>query len=288
MRAWVDISIPGRHAEQYRLNDDGSTLGSTSAANIRLQNAGGLLAIHCSLRPQPEGCWVELIEDAKEPFQYDGRPAREALVAWGHDVYLGTIRLTVNADLTKGARSGPSPLLWVAVGVVPLVLLSFLLKPETNASAGSSTAEPPPLFGEMPACSEDKAGALGRAAVAEQLAHAKHERGVFVQEDLVESVQLMREAGVCYALGENQGGSDRALDRAEAWVDDLKYAYKRAQLDLDFSGSNPALTLDAVARLETLLRHAGPEADAYKAYLAQIRRDQIAAYAAQQEQAKKK
>jgi hypothetical protein len=285
MKAWVDISIPGRHAEQYRLDDAGTTVGSSSSANIRLQGVSSLLAEHCSLRPQPEGCWVELIEHAREPFLHEGRPAREGMVAWGSDVYLGTIRITVNADLSKGAGKGPSPLVWVAALILPLVGLTFFLKPEVQDAASSAQAEPPALFGEMPACSEQKAGALGRAAVAEQIGRAKHERGVFVLEDAVAGTQLMREAAVCYALGDNQGSSDRALDEAEGWVDDLKYSYKRAQLDLDFGGGNIGLRLDAIARLNVLLRHAGPAADGFKAHLAQLRRNGFAEYAVMQEEA---
>jgi hypothetical protein len=281
MKTWVDISIPGRHAEQFRLSDEGTTIGSSSSADIRLQGTTGLLGVHCSLRPQPEGCWVELIESAPEPFQYDGRPARECMVNWGHDLYLGPIRLTVNADLSRGVRKGPSPLLWVAALVLPLVLLSFFLKPDGLGGRREQLLEPPPLFGELPPCSEDKAGALGRASVAEQVARAKHERGVFILDDLVDGVQLMRESVACYALGDNQGSSDRALDLAEAWVDDLKYAYKRAQLDLEFGKRDPIMMVDAVTRLNGLLRHAGPEAEEYKAWLAQLRRDQLAALAEQ-------
>jgi hypothetical protein len=288
MKAWVDISIPGRHAEQHRLDDAGTTIGSSSPAGIRLPGVSSLLAEHCSLRPQAEGCWVELIEHAREPFLYEGRPAREGLIAWGNDLYLGAVRITVHADLSKGAGKGPSPLLWVAGLVLPLVGLTFFFKPEADGAQGSAMTEPPALFGQMPACSEEKSGALGRAAVAEQVGRAKHERGVFVLEDAVEGVQLMREAAVCYALGDNQGASDRTLDDAEAWIDDLKYSFKRAQLDLDYGGGNIGLRLDAIARLSVLLRHAGPAADEFKAQLAQLRRNSVAEFAEMQEQEEKK
>jgi hypothetical protein len=280
MKSWVDISIPGRHAAQYRLDDDGTTVGSGPAADIRLQGAPGLLGVHCSLRPRPEGCWVELIESAPEPFQYDGRPAREGMIAWGHDVYLGSTRLTVHADLT-GARKGPSALLWVAALLLPLALLSFFFKSDGAASSRGALLEPPPMFGELPACSEGKEGALGRASVAEHVAHTKHERGVFMLDDAVEGVHLMREAAVCYALGDNQGSSDRALDEAEEWIADLKYTYKRAQLDLEFGQRDPSMAIDAIERLNVLLGHAGPQAEEYKGWLAQVRRDQFAAAAEQ-------
>lgn len=287
MKAWVDISIPGRHGEQHRLDDAGTTLGSSSAANIRLQGVNSLLAEHCSLRPQPEGCWVELIEHAREPFVYEGRPAREGLIAWGSDVYLGSIRVTVNADLSKGQRKGPSPLVWLLAVALPLLGLSFFLKPDDEGAAGYGPAEPPALFGEMPPCSEQKAGALGRASVAEQVARAKHERGVFELTDAVQGVQLMREAAVCYALGDNQGSSDRTLDDAAAWTDDLKYSFKRAQLDLAYGG-NLGLRIDAINRLTALLRYAGPGADEYKQQLAQLRRNGFAEFAELQEQEEEK
>lgn len=278
MRCWVDISVPGRQGERHRLSEEGTTIGSSSAADIRLQNAPGILGIHCSLRPQPEGCWVELIESAQEPIMVDGRPSRGCLVGWNQDAFLGSIRLTLGSD-GPGGRKGPSALVWVAALVVPLLGASFLLRP--GAEAGTSrtrVSDPPALFGPLPTCSEEQAGALGRAAVAEQVARAKHERGVFEAKDSVDAVQLMREAAVCYTLGNNQGLSDRALNQAEDWIGELRFSYKRALLDLEVGrrAENPERIIDAVARLSVLLGNAGEEAVPFKAWLAQLRRVQVA------------
>ncbi|MEY4514308.1 MAG: hypothetical protein RLZZ450_6430 [Pseudomonadota bacterium] len=279
MKSWVDISIPGRHAERYRLADAGTTIGSSPSADITLTGATSILSVHCQLRPQPEGCWVELIESAPEPMRHEGQATRSCLVPWGHDVFLGSVRLTVAAELDRDARKGGSPVVWLAALAVPLLLGSFFLKPGAEASSIRKVApRPPALFGGLPSCSEDKTGALGRAEVAEQLARAKYERGVFELGDLIGGVQLMREAGVCYALGENQGGADRAFDQMELWSTDVQFSYKRAQLDLEVASRDkrPREMLDAIARLRTLLAHAGNDAQPYLAFLDQKRREQLA------------
>lgn len=278
MKSWVDISLPGRHAERHRLSDAGTTIGSSSSADVVITGAPGLLSVHCNLQPQPEGCWVELIESAPEPFTHEGKPSRGALVPWGHDVFLGSMRLTIAAELGGGARK-TSPLVWLAALALPLLAASFFLKPSAGARTGRrGLPEPPALFKQLPACSEERAGALGRAAVAEQLARAKHERGVFVVSDLVEGVQLLREAAVCYALGGNQGRSDRALDLSETWLADLQFSYKRAQLDLELGrrANRPKEIVAAVDRLKVLLRHAGPEAQPFRSFIDQQRREQLA------------
>jgi hypothetical protein len=290
MRSWVDVSIPGRHAERFRLADGGTTLGSTQQADIALPSAAGILSVHCNLRPQPEGCWVELIESAPEPLRHEGHSSRSCLVPWGHDVFLGSVRLTVAAELDASGRKGPSPVVWVAAIAVPLVLASLFLKPGAGAGASSRRApDPPALFGPLPSCSEDRTGALARAEVAEQLARAKYERGVFELSDLIGGLNLMREAGVCYALGENQGDSERALDQAQAWLADVQFFYKRAQLDLEVGSraGRPVEILDAVARLRTLLSSAGPDAQRYLSWIDQRRREQLAVLAQQQGKKKK-
>src|SRR5690606_37309755 len=128
MKSWVDISLPGRHAQRYRLSGDGTTFGTSSAADIQVVDVPGLLGIHCNLRPQPEGCWIELIESAPEPFMHEGKPSRGSLVPWGHDVFLGSLRLTVAADATGDGKRGTSPLVWVAALAVPLLLPSLFLE----------------------------------------------------------------------------------------------------------------------------------------------------------------
>jgi hypothetical protein len=290
MRSWVDVSIPGRHAERFRLTDGGSTLGSSQQADIVLPNAAGILSVHCNLRPQQEGCWVELIESAPEPLRHEGHSSRSCLVPWGQDVFLGSVRLTVGAELDASGKKGASPLVWLAAIAVPLVLASFFLKQEVGAGAARRRApEPPALFGTLPRCSEDQAGAEARAQVAEQLARAKYERGVFDLSDLIGGVNLMREAGVCYALADNQGSSDRALQQAEEWLTDLQFSYKRAQLDLEIGSraGRPREILDAVARLRTLLSSAGPEAQSYLSWIDQRRREQLAVLSQQQGKKKK-
>lgn len=279
MKSWVDITIRGANGVRHRILESGSTVGSGSSADITVRGASGLLPIHCSLRPQSEGCWVELIESAPEPFTYEGKPSRGCLVPWGADLFLDSVRLTLASD-GMGKSKGPSPVVWLAALAIPLVGASVLLKqPASGASAGRARdVEPPAMFGELPACSEAQAGALGRAGVAEQIARAKHERGVFELTDLVAGVQLMREAAVCYALGGNQGSSDRTLDEAERWIGDLQFTYKRALLDLELGQRQASLerTLDAIGRLSVLLRHASPEAASFKERLAQLRRNQLA------------
>jgi hypothetical protein len=282
MKSWVDISLPGRHGERHRLADDGTTIGSSSSADIEVSGATGMLSVHCYLRPQREGCWIELIDSAPEPFTHEGKQSRAALVPWGHDAFLGSIRLTVAADTAGEGRKRVSPLLWIGALALPLLAASFLLKPSAGALvARSAVPDAPPLFGALPACSEEQAGALGRAGVAEQVARAKHERGVFELDDLVASVQLMREAAVCFALGGNQGSSDRTLDLAEAWISDLQFSYKRAQLDLEVGrrANRPREILKATGRLKTLLAHAGPEAQRFRNWIDQQRREQLAALA---------
>lgn len=282
MKSWVDITLPGRHAERYRLSDDGTSIGSSGQADIRLQGVPGLLGIHCSLRPTPEGCWVELIESAPEPFTHDGRPSRGMLVLWGHDVFFGSLRLTLDAEAPTAGRKGPSPVLWVAVAMVVLLGGAALLKPDAMVSAGRARVpSPPALFGPQPSCSEDAPGALARATAAEQLGRAKHERGVFERRDLVDGVQLMREAGVCYALGGNQGASDRALDVADDWIRDLEYPYRRAQLDWEIARRNghAGRALTALDELAVLTTHAGPEAERFRGWLTQSRRQLLATLA---------
>jgi len=287
MKSWVDIALPGGYGERHRLPDAGASVGSSSSADIAIRAASGLLPIHGHLRPQPEGCWVELHESAPDPFTVDGQPSRGCLVPWGQDIFLGSVRLTVASE-GAGRRKGPSPLVWLAALVVPLVAASFVFQPDRSvAGAHTRELEPPPLFGALPPCSAEAEGALGRGAVAEQIARAKHERGVFELSDRVSGIQLMREAAVCYALGGNQGASDRVLDVAERWMGDLQFNYKRALLDLELGQRqhNPKRVLDAIGRLGTLLRHAPPDAAPFNKWVAQVRRDQMAVVA---EQAKKK
>jgi hypothetical protein len=278
MKSWVDVLVPGRHVERFRLPELGGTFGSGRNADIRVQGAPNILGVHLSLRPTPEGCVVELDPTAREPFAYQGRASRGCIAAWGQDLFLGSLRLTVVADGARGSGTKLSPVWWVALAVIPMLVALAFFAPAERADDRSAQDEPPALFGALPACSESREGAVGRGMVAEQLALSKHERGVFELEDSVEAVELMREAAVCYALGDNQGASDRALDRGEEWIADLQFSYKRALLDLEISKRAHAgkQALDAISRLQVLLSRAAPAADPYKARLGQLRLSVIA------------
>ena len=233
-----------------------------------------MLAVHCSLRPTAEGCAVELNELAPEPFSYHGKLSRGCVVAWGQDLFFGSTRLTLLAEGGAGSsKSKQSPVVWAVAVALPLLVAMAFFAPADGAPSSVVPEEPPALFGQLPPCSESKEGAVGRAAVAEQVALGKHERGVFELKDSVDSVELMREAAVCYALGENQGASDRTLDRAEEWIADLQFSYKRALLDLEIGRRAQAGTpvLGAISRLQVLLSRSGPSADVFKQRLAQLR-----------------
>lgn len=290
MKSWVDVLVPGRHVERFRISDAGLTLGSSPSADIKLSGAPGILPVHCQLRPEADGCWVELVDTAPDPFRYQGTLSRACVVAWGQDVFLGALRLTLSADGVAPGATKRSPLVWVAALAVPLLVAMAFFSPDPRARSAMVEEEPPRLFGDLPPCSESKAGAVGRGSVAEQVGMAKHERGVFVLKDSVDGVQLMREASACYALGDNQGASDRAFDRAEEWLTDLQFTYKRALLDLETGRRERAgpEVLDAALRLQILLSHAGSHADAFRQRVAQHELDAVVAIEEARKAAEKK
>lgn len=290
MKVSIDVLVPGRHGERHRIPEAGATVGSAANADVKIFGVPGIIGVHCSLTPAREGCWVELNETAPEPFTHQGKLSRGCQVAWGEDLFLGSVRLTLNADGLDQKRGKQSPVVWVAAVAVPLLALMAFFGPTQTQQVAAIDQEPPPLFGELPPCQETKAGAVGRGTVAEQVALAKHERGVFELMDSVESVQLMRESAVCYALGDNQGASDRAFDRAEAWIADLQFSYKRALLDLETGRRSlaGADVIDAVQRLQVLLSRSGPAADAFKQRLGRERLSAVAAIEEAQRKAAKK
>src|SRR5262245_45605494 len=98
MKSWVDIAIAGHATERHRLGEGTTTLGSSPEADIVLRAIDGLMPEHFSLRPQPEGCWVELVESAPEPFTFDGRPSRGCLVPWGQELFYVGLRLSLQAE----------------------------------------------------------------------------------------------------------------------------------------------------------------------------------------------
>jgi hypothetical protein len=279
MKCWVDVLVPGRHVERFRLPELGATLGCGRQADIRVQGVPGILSVHLSLRPSQEGCVVELEPTAHEPFAYQGMPSRGCVAAWGQDLFIGSMRLTVVGDGRAAGMAKQSPVLWVALVAVPLLVAMAFFSPEKRGGEDANQSEAPALFGQMPACSESREGAVGRGLVAEQLALSKHERGVFELKDSVDAVELMREAAACYALGDNQGASDRALDRSEDWIADLQFGYKRALLDLEISKRAGAgkQALDAIKRLQVMLSRADSAAGSYKQQLSQLRLSVIAA-----------
>lgn len=281
MKSWVDISIAGRSTERHRLSSGTTTIGASAA--ISLRGIEGLAAEHFSLRPQPEGCWVELVESAPEPFTFDGRPSRGCLVPWGQDLYHGSIRLSVQSEGALDAGKGTSPILWVALLVLPLTALSFVYKPRGSLDNHVSPADhPPALFGQAPPCSAAEEGALDRASVAQQLAFAKNERGVFEYVDAADSVHLMREAAACYALAGREGLSQSATEAADTWSEKLSLTYRRGLLELQLArraNDMPAIVSSA-RRLTELLRHAGPASQGFLDWLDAEMRDKRAKQAA--------
>jgi hypothetical protein len=291
MKSWVDIAIAGHATERHRLGDGTTTLGSSPEADIVLRTVEGLMPEHFSLRPQPEGCWVELVESAPEPFTFDGRPSRGCLVPWGQELFHGGLRLSVQAESPSESGKRSSPILWVAALVIPVAALSMLYKPGAHADLDdASTLNPPALFGPAPACAEQGAGALGRASIAEQIAFAKNQRGVFDLRDAVDAVQLMREASQCYAMGERAGKADAAAATADEWTRKLSFNYQRVLLELELArrqGSIPG-TLKATSRLKRMLAYAGPAAEDYMKWLDQQTRGTISKHAAKKAEKKKK
>ena len=290
MKSWVDISIAGRSTERHRLANNGTTTIGR-AANVSLRGVEDLADEHFSLRPQPEGCWVELVETAPEPFTFDGFPSRGALVPWGQDVFYGSIRLSVQADNPLSSEKKTSPLIWVALLVLPLAGASFVYKPRAAVRHRVSPAEnPPALFGAPPPCSSDADGALERANVAQQLAFSKNERGVFETQDAVTSVQLMREASACYALAGREGLSQRASEQADSWAGRLAMQYRRELLELQLAlrSGDPGAIIDSALELDILLRQAGPDGEAFLEWLDEEIRVNDAKLAAKASKKKKK
>jgi len=284
MKSWVDIAIAGRSTERHRLQASGTTtIGREAPADIALRGVDALMSEHFCLRPQPEGCWVELVESAPEPFTFDGRPSRGCLVPWEQEIFYGAVRLTFHGEAARHAAKRVSPVVWLAAVVVPLA--SFLLVNEREVGAldlEGSVKKPPALFGEAPACAEAAQGALGRGNIAEQTAYAKHERGAFEVVDAVEAVELLREAAQCYLLAGQEGDAARANRVAAGWIDKLGLTYQRALLDFELArrkGSPPAIVASST-KLQTFLTYAGPQAAEYKGWLEQVVRAQRAARAA--------
>gem|GEM_PF-4573131 len=222
------------------------------------------------------------MESAPEPFTFDGRPSRGCLVPWGQDLFQGSIRLSVQAESALAGKQ-TSPLVWVALLVVPLAVLSFVYKPRGAVELHISPSDhPPALFGTAPPCSAADDGALDRAGVAQQLAFAKNERGVFEPRDAADSVYLMREAAACYAQAGREGLSQRATDTADSWVEKLSMVYRRVLLELQLarrSNDMPGI-ISSARRLTVLLSHAGPESSSFLTWLDEEMREKRAKQAA--------
>lgn len=293
MKSWVDIAIAGRTTERHRLSTSGTTIvGSEAPADIALRGVSALMPEHFSLRPQPEGCWVELVEDAPEPFTFDGRPSRGCLVPWEQEVFYGAVRLTFHGELAgaEAKRKRVSPVLWIAAVVVPVASFLLVNERELGARAMESGGQVPALFGDAPSCAEGPEGAFGRGNIAEQTAYAKHERGAFELVDAVQAVELLREAAQCYLLAGYEGDAARANRVAAGWVDKLSLTYQRALLEFELArrAKRAPAIVAASATLQTLLTYAGPQGAKYRGWLEQVVRAQRAERAAKAGKKEKK
>jgi hypothetical protein len=289
MKSWIDIAIGNRPVERHRLSGRRATVGASRRAEISLDGVNGLLAEHFCLTPQIDGCWVELSEQASEPFTFNGRPSRGALIPWEQDIFWGTVRLSVHAETATAKESANSPVMWAALVVIPFAFYSFVYEPESDrVSARSVLDAPPALFGEGTVCSAEGPAALERGRIAEQLAYAKHSRAAFELADAIEAVQLLRESTQCFVAAGREGVAVRTAELGGQWLAELEDTYKRTLLDFELSYrsfSVPSMQRHG-NRLTTLLKYGGEVAQPFLQWIDDtIRADQARAIARAMEEA---
>jgi len=273
MKAWIEVTAAGRATNRFSL-DRPLVLGSADGANVKLSGIAGLESEHMRFTRRAEGCWVELTEEAADPFSYEGKSLRQGLVPWNCEIFVGPVRVAIVAEAVE-AHQRVSPVLAVGVVFAGLLLIaSFRVGAKHHDAVIRPGDNAPGLFAAAPPCSYNGDSARHRAALAEASGRAKHERGAFEPRDAVEAVVLMREAEQCYLNASREGDATRVRNETSRWIHQLESEYQSLQLRLHLAlreQNDRQVELHSKA-LTNMLTFAGPEAQEYLNWLEVTRR----------------
>lgn len=272
MRYFVEIHGAGVVSQRHELLDEQAALGATPEASVRVEMRDGTDMPLILLARQAEAIAVRLPERVPGTLTFRGEPTRTALVPWGEDVYVGSVRLAFVAESGKPGRSGGVVL---AVGLLAAAALGAALVGSGQFGTPKQTEiEPPPLGEATTTCAEhgiDPAKALASQVLSR--ARSKRQRAPFDRADGVEALGLFGQAKACFEVaGEPTEAEMARQERAELQTQlDEEYAALRLRLRLSLDQKRYADAAAAVQALERLLAPKGPSP--YRAWLTDLRQD---------------
>jgi len=233
MDAWVEVSRPDGTLERHRIEGEQATLGRSPTAGIPLVNADDLQPEHMLLAPRPDGCWVAIAQGAKPPAIFHGKPLSAAVVPWGSEIEVGSVRIRVTDKLSpikQDGKSVSSPIMVIMFVAIPLVGWMLLSDPEVSLPVAPDN--PPELFDETAGCPAQGAPLHNAVEAAEAASH-RSERYPFDAQDGIGAVGLYDVAQACFERAERGADARRMARERRVLARRINEDYRTHRLRLE-------------------------------------------------------
>jgi hypothetical protein len=245
----VVIREDGRRTE-HALPATGLTIGTERDATIAITGPSGVGPLNVELVPLAKGCEVRAPNESAAVL-YQGEVLHHAVVPWGSELSLGSIRVKLERRALSTARLATGTAIVVALAFAAASRYTGGAEPMLGAAQAGASVDA--LFGSAPTCRRGHAESAGhRARLAEEAALAKMQRYPFAAQDGRDAVALLREAARCHVEEGGAAEAARTERLAERWQARIWEDYQAARLRLAMALENkqPA---DALAEVRVLL-----------------------------------
>jgi hypothetical protein len=256
MKPRIELRAPSMQPIVREVGGDSIVIGRKprlGGNGLAVPNASELADEHLIVSFARDRFHIALAAGARLEPSLDGRAFKQSEVPFGSTVVLGSLTIQF---LGTAKRSGPSPLIVMAIVAVVGVMLWSQFDTSSEASLNSSLPNAPALFDAEPTCPYAGAQAQVRGGEAEEAAMAHGERYAFDAFEGIQAVSAYRLATACYTSGADAVSGSRARAAAQAWQSRIETRYQghqlRLRLALDRGRNDQALT--EVLSLERLLK----------------------------------
>jgi hypothetical protein len=256
MKAVLEIRAHGAQPLRREIGAETWIIGRNprpGVAGIAVPTARDLADEHLIVSFLRDRFHVALASGARLEPALHGKPFRQADVAFGDEVILGSTSLRF---LGQAKRNAPSPVIMIAALSVLGLAAWALLDDGTQSNLTASLPPAPALFDAEAACPYVGPEASARAQEAEQAALAHAERYNFDAYEGVSAVLSYRVAAACYGAGADAAAAARARGGGQRWQSRVEGSYQGHQLRLRVAldrGRNDN-ALNEVRALRRLLR----------------------------------
>lgn len=240
----LDVYLPDGNVMNFPLTDERVVVGTSAKCTVMIDRPE-VAAEHLLLSPRPDGCWVAVARGVTTPTLVDGQPFDRGMVAWGHSIVVGQVRMVLSdgtraKSTAKGDKSGPkeekvSPVILIAAAVIIPVALYMMFQAPTSSTPQRVRTPPPALFDTTArACNEtDPTRARTAAEENGRVALAKAERMPFYRQDGIEAVGFYLVAAACSRVAGDAPAADAATRQSAALAARLEDEYRAHQFRLD-------------------------------------------------------